>query len=217
VLHASYAHLNQIHDAETLARQACEIEVCTLRKPMGKQDQFIAAYGGLRFIRFLPDESVVVESVNLNGEQRRGFQEYLMLFYTNVSRKAETILAEQESNITLRIETLRRLKQLAIEGRACLERGAYGEFGRLLHEGWQYKKQLASKISNGAIDEMYNAAHTAGALGGKITGAGGGGFLLLWCPPERQEQVRAALAPLPELPVRPESGGTKVIFNYVHS
>ena len=103
---------------------------------------------------------------------------------------------------------------MAYQGRALLERGYFDTFGHLLHEGWELKKQMATKISNGRIDEIYAAARKAGALGGKITGAGGGGFLLLYCPRERQYDVRDALSPLPELPFHLEPDGTKVILNY---
>jgi D-glycero-alpha-D-manno-heptose-7-phosphate kinase len=106
------------------------------------------------------------------------------------------------------------MKQLAVEARECLERQAFDEFGALLHKGWEYKKQLASGISNGRIDAMYHAARRAGVIGGKISGAGGGGFLLLYCPVECQDDVRKALAPLRELPLALERDGSKAIFNY---
>jgi D-glycero-alpha-D-manno-heptose-7-phosphate kinase len=214
LLNALQAFLGRPQDLETLARQACEIEIGRLGKPIGKQDQYIAAYGGLRFIRFLPDESVVVETVDLpDGEQRR-LNQQLMLFFTNHTRRSETVLAEQKANIDGRMEVLRGLKALAYRGRALLEGGDFDAFGQLLHEGWELKKQMASKISNGAIDDVYAAACRAGALGGKITGAGGGGFLLLYCPREKQYDVRDALRGLPELPFHLEPDGTKVIFNY---
>ncbi len=214
LLNALHASLGQLQSPETLARQACEIEIERLGKPIGKQDQYIAAYGGLRFIRFLPDGSVAVEGVNLPEEQIRRFSQCLMLFYTNSVRRSESVLTEQEANIPARMAVLRALKELAFQGRALLEACDFDSFGRLLHEGWRLKKQMASKISNGAIDEIYAAALEAGALGGKITGAGGGGFLLLYCPRERQDAVRDALAAFPELPFRLEPDGTKVILNY---
>jgi D-glycero-alpha-D-manno-heptose-7-phosphate kinase len=214
LLNALYTYQRNPQSLETLAQQACEIEIERLVKPIGKQDQYIAAYGGLRFIRFLPDERVVVEKVNLSEGERRRLNQNLMLFFTNTTRPSETVLTEQKANISDRIEVLRALKELAHQGRALLESGDFHAFGYLLHQGWELKKQLASKISNGAIDAMYEAARKAGALGGKITGAGGGGFLLLHCPSERQDRVRAALQGLPELPFHLERDGTKVIFNY---
>jgi D-glycero-alpha-D-manno-heptose-7-phosphate kinase len=213
-LHAMYAYLGEIIPAEQLAREACEIEIERLGKPIGIQDQYIAAYGGLRFFEFLPGGEVRSERIGLDGGLRQRLNESLILFFTGVTRRAETILGEQKRNIAERRETLRAMKQMAHEARAELQRGNLDVIGRLLHEGGELKKQLAGGISNGALDEMYQAARHAGALGGKIAGAGGGGFLLLYCPPERREAVRAALRRLQELPFQLEMDGTKTIFNY---
>jgi D-glycero-alpha-D-manno-heptose-7-phosphate kinase len=213
-LNAMYLHLGEVRDAATLAREACEIEIETLGKPIGKQDQYIVAHGGLRFICFKPDGTVTVEKVILPDASRRRLSEHLMLFYTGVTRSASAVLEEQVDNINDRFQVLRRMKQLAVKARECLEQQAFDEFGELLHQGWEYKKQLASGISNGQIDTMYQAARRAGAIGGKISGAGGGGFLLLYCPVERQDDVRKALAPLRELPFGLERDGSKAIFNY---
>lgn len=214
VLNAIHTYLNRICAAETLATQACQIEIEALGKPIGKQDQYIVSYGGLRFIRFSPEERVEIETVRLDGDELRRFSQHLMLFYTGLTRKAETILSEQQSNITTRRSTLRRLREFAYAGREYLATCKYVEFGNLLHESWQHKKELASQISNPTIETMYETARRYGAIGGKITGAGGGGFLLLWCEPEFQDKVRSALAPAKELPIRLESAGSKVIFNY---
>jgi D-glycero-alpha-D-manno-heptose-7-phosphate kinase len=137
-----------------------------------------------------------------------------MLFFTGVTRKSSTILKEQVENINDKISVLREMKRLAVEAKKCILAGEFDEFGRILHRGWECKKQLASKITNSDIDQMYEAARKAGAIGGKITGAGGGGFLLLYCPPEKQEDVRVALRHLRELPFSLERYGSKVIFNY---
>jgi D-glycero-alpha-D-manno-heptose-7-phosphate kinase len=199
---------------EALARQACHVEIEALGKPIGKQDQYIAAYGGLRFIRFLADERVILDKIELPDEERLYFSQRLMLYFTRTTRRSETILTEQKANIKDRLNVLRGLKELAFQGRELLESSDFDGFGHLLHQGWELKKQMASKISNSGIDEVYAAARKAGALGGKITGAGGGGFLLLYCPVENQQQVRTALRGLKELPFRLERDGTKVIFNY---
>jgi len=214
LLNALYTFLGEPKDLETLARQACEIEIERLGRPIGKQDQYIAAYGGLRFIRFLADESVIVERINLSDSERRRFNQQLMLFYTNKTRHSAEVLTEQKAHIADRLEVLRSLKELAGQGRALLEQGDFDLFGRLLHQGWELKKQMASKISNGTIDELYATARKAGALGGKITGAGGGGFLLLYCPREKQDRVRDALRPLQELPFHLDPEGSRVIFHY---
>ena len=213
-LHAMYAFLGKIVTAEQLAKEACEIELDTLGKPIGIQDQYIAAYGGLRFIDFHPDGTVAVQSVTLSPAAKRHFNQNLMLFYTGITRPSSTILVEQKNNIQARLAVLRELKQMAQTARNALENGDLDTIGIFLDESWTLKKSLASQISNGKIDEMYNAARKAGALGGKITGAGGGGFLLLYCPQERQDDVRQAMSGLQELPFQIENDGTKVIFNY---
>jgi D-glycero-alpha-D-manno-heptose-7-phosphate kinase len=213
-LHAMYAYLGEIVPAERLAREACEIEIDILGKPIGVQDQYIAAYGGLRFFEFGPGGEVRSQRIVLENGLRQRLNESLILFFTGVTRKAETILGEQKRNIGDRRETLRAMKQMAHEARDELQRGNLDVIGRLLHEGWELKKRLAGGISNGSLDEMYAAARHAGALGGKIAGAGGGGFLLLYCPPEKREAVRAALRNLQELPFQLEPDGTKTIFNY---
>jgi len=217
LLNALHHHRGQPKDQETLARMACEIEIERLGKPIGKQDQYIAAYGGLRFIRFLPDDSVVVESVELPDGECRRLNQRLMLFFTNHTRRSESVLSEQKANIDQRMDVLRGLKEMAHRGRALLEAGDFDAFGRLLHDGWEMKKRMATRISNDGLDAIYEAARRAGALGGKITGAGGGGFLLLYCPTEKQSQVREVLCTLPELPFHLEPDGSKVIFNYRRS
>jgi D-glycero-alpha-D-manno-heptose-7-phosphate kinase len=213
LLNAMYAYLGEPVHAETLARQACEIEINILGKPIGVQDQYIAAYGGQRMINFCPDGSVEMVRAEMTPRLARRLSSNLMLFYTGLARKAESVLTEQKAGMDERKPVLRAMKKLATDARGYIEEGDLDAFGHLLHEAWMLKKQMASKISNGQIDEMYDTARQAGALGGKITGAGGGGFLLLYCPPEHQERVRDALAHLHELPFGFEHDGTKVIFN----
>lgn len=214
VLNAIFALMNQPKTHEDLARMACDIEINRLRKPIGKQDQYIVAYGGLRFIRFLPDESVIVEKVEVSESERRRFNQQWMLFYTNKSRNSESILKKQQDGMRERMGVLRELKQMAHQGKAFLEAGEFDEFGKLMHDAWTLKKTLAPQISNSVIDDIYAKARKAGALGGKIAGAGGGGFLLLYCPREKQYQVRDELKSLTELPFHLEQDGSKVIFNY---
>ena len=213
-LHALYTYLGEMVSAETLAREACNIEMDVLKKPIGIQDQYIAAYGNLRYFEFLPDGQVKAEKVTLDLETRRGFNDRFLLFFTGVSRRADTILREQKENIKDRIAILREIKQMVHEAKKFLANGDFDAFGLLLHESWMLKKSLAGSITNGAIDDMYALARRSGAIGGKITGAGGGGFLLLYVPYEKQLSVRKALCGLRELPFRLESDGTKVIFNY---
>ncbi|MGQ0605198.1 MAG: GHMP family kinase ATP-binding protein [Anaerolineales bacterium] len=212
-LHAMYSFLGELPTAEQLARGACDIEIGILRKPIGVQDQYIAAYGGLRYFDFRL-EAVRSERLQLETPLMRRLNESLMLFFTGVTRKADNILHEQKNNIADKRDSLRRLKAMVHQGRDALRDGKVDAIGELLHEAWEEKKKLASQISNGDIDALYTAARKAGAIGGKIAGAGGGGFLLLYCPPEKRESVRTALAHLRELPFQVEPDGSKVIFNY---
>ena len=213
-LHAMYTYQSKIVNAEKLATEACEIEIDTLGSPIGKQDQYIAAYGGLRFIEFRQDGSIHPEKVHVSENTCRALNDNFMLFYTGMSRQANSILKEQKANINDRQETLHKLKTMAYTAREALEASNIELLGDLLHQSWLTKQQLATSISNDAINEMYAAARKAGAIGGKITGAGGGGFLLLYCPFEKQNAVRATLHGLQELPFTLERDGTKVIFNY---
>ncbi len=213
LLNAMYTYLGAPVSHETLAQQACEIEIDVLGNPIGVQDQYIAAYGGQRYLHFQLDGKVRVESLCLDEQKTRRLNQNLMLFFTNTTRRAAMVLKEQVQNIDSRLSVLRELKRLAHQARAELEAGEFDDFGRRLHDGWLLKQQMASRISNGSLDEMYSAARRAGALGGKITGAGGGGYLLLYCPRQHQDAVRAALHGLPELPFHLERDGSKVIFN----
>ena len=213
-LHAMYAYQGEIVTAKQLAEEACEIELDALRKPIGKQDQYIASYGGFRFIEFRRDGSINLERIHVSEEGLRTLNENFLLFFTGISRKADTILKEQEDNISQRLAVLQEIKKMAYKAREELEALNFDALGELLHESWLLKKQLAGSISNGVIDKMYQAARKAGAIGGKITGAGGGGFLLFYCPHNKQCAVRSALSSLQELPFRLERDGTKVIFNY---
>ena len=213
-LHSMYAYLNEIVPAERLAREACEIEINTLGKPIGVQDQYISSLGGLRFIEFTTEGQIRTEKINLDPAIRKRLNESLLLFFTGVTRSADTILDEQKRNISQRVAILREMKGMAYTARDEMRKGNMDGIGKLLHESWLLKKQLASQISNDTLDGIYSAALKAGAIGGKITGAGGGGFMLLYCPFEKRETVRAAMRPLQELPIQLESAGSKIIFNY---
>ncbi len=213
-LHAIHSFQHRLVSAETLARQACEIEIDRLKAPIGIQDQYIAAYGGFRFFEFNRDGGVYVNDAICEPECQQILDENLLLFFTGITRQAETVLVEQKANINDRISTLNAMKELAWHAFDELKRGNVDRIGTLLNESWELKKGLASKISNEHIDDMYDAAIRAGAIGGKVAGAGGGGFLLLYCPKAFQAKVRYALRSLQELPIRMEPDGSKVIFNY---
>ncbi|MBK9005671.1 MAG: D-glycero-alpha-D-manno-heptose 7-phosphate kinase [Anaerolineales bacterium] len=213
-VHALHTYLGNIVTMEQLAREACDIEIGRLGKPIGIQDQYIAAYGNLRFFEFCPDGQVKVQKVILDADLRRELNDRFLLFFTGISRKADSVLTEQKSNIKDRMNVLREIRDMAYQAKSDLQAGQFDAFGSLLHQSWELKKRMAGQISNGAIDEMYDAARRAGAIGGKITGAGGGGFILLCAPHEKHQAIRQALNGLQELPFQLEPDGTKVIFNY---
>src|SRR6266705_64631 len=180
-----------------LADRAYHIARHVLAKPVGKQDEYASAFGGLNYIRFHRDGSTVVEPLELDPELLREFQDSLMLFFTGAAHNSWTILKEQEESTRTRqgvaVDSLHTIRELADSMRALLLAGDLRRFGELLHEEWKAKKAVSCKVSNPHIDQLYEAARRNGAIGGKITGAGGGGFLLLFCPMEAQEQVRTSL------------------------
>lgn len=213
LLHAMYAYKGELVTAARLAEEACHIEIDVLGKPIGKQDQYIAAYGGLRRIEFHEDGTTQATAVPIPAAGWQRFSESLMLFYTGLTRSAGSILIEQKANIDEQTKNLLAMKEQVYDVEACLSNHNMNKIGRILHAGWEMKKRLAGKISSDHIDELYERALDAGAIGGKVAGAGGGGFLLLFCPPDRQNAVRAALSDLKELPFNLENDGSKVIFN----
>jgi D-glycero-alpha-D-manno-heptose-7-phosphate kinase len=213
LLHAMYAYKGELVTAAKLAEQACRIEIEILGKPIGKQDQYIAAFGNLRRIDFLKNGNVDTHVVGVSEEQRLRFGESLMLFYTGQTRKSDEILSVQKANISDRLTVLGALKAQVGEIEASLMENNISRIGTILHAGWGLKKQMTDRISNSRIDDLYELALNAGATGGKIAGAGGGGFMLLYCPADRKHAVREALSDLKELPFSLERDGTKVILN----
>lgn len=215
LLNALYAYQGILKSAEELAKEACHIEIDILGEPIGKQDQYIAAYGGLRYIQFNPDETVLTEPIIWSKENKEELLQNLLLLYTGDVREASSILREQKENTRQgdKMDSLKKLRNMAFELKGMLNNNASSDIlGEVLHKGWMLKKQLASSISNNKIDEYYKKALGAGALGGKVLGAGGGGFLLLYCPKERQPQVKEALNHLRELEFSFEPEGSKIIY-----
>ena len=179
-----------------LAELASHLEIERLGMPIGKQDQYASAFGGINVITFTA-AGVFVEPLKLSPEKVKELEGNLMLFFMGSSRSSSTILRQQQES-TRRgekrvLESLHAIKEMALQMRDEMERGNLPALGRLLDQGWEMKKRLASTVTNQAIDESYRIAKEAGALGGKVTGAGGGGFLLLYCPPERQPEVTRGL------------------------
>ena len=213
VLHALYCYIGETPTAEQLAREACEIEIGKLGKPIGVQDQYIAAYGGLRCLEFGPGRNVKTSSVKISRASLEDLDNMLMLFFTGKTRKADNILSQQRANIASQLDTLREMTRQAHEVRHLLEGGSVGAFGALLHRGWEAKRRLAAGVSSSELDEQYQRALAAGALGGKISGAGGGGFFLLCVPSECRAAARHAFSELREMPFHLERGGSRVVLN----
>jgi len=215
LLNALNAHAGRHAGAERLAREACEIEIERCGNPIGKQDQYIAAYGGLQYIQFNPDGSVFVDPIICKPESRRTLQQHLLLLYTGLTRSANQILEEQQRYIEQndqQRQTLRAMTGLAQQLRSALGRDELNCVGEILHEGWRLKRQLAQPISNELIDEWYERAREHGALGGKLLGAGGGGFLLLYAHPEAQADIIRALPELRPFAFKFEPQGSKIIY-----
>jgi D-glycero-alpha-D-manno-heptose-7-phosphate kinase len=216
LLHALHAYANRFSGAERLAREACEIEIETLGQPIGKQDQYAASYGGLNYIRFAKDDSVLVEPIICELSTRRRLSESLLLFYTHMQRQSSSILNEQVTKT--RQGTANRelglLVRLAEEMREALCDNHPETVGKLLHRSWMIKRQIASGITDPQIDKWYKAALEAGAQGGKILGAGGGGFLLLYCEPEEQGQLTRKMEALGlrRIPFAFEGQGSRIMY-----
>jgi D-glycero-alpha-D-manno-heptose-7-phosphate kinase len=214
VLHALYAYQGRHISADQLAREACEIEIGILKNPIGKQDQYITAYGGFQHITFNGDESVFVDPVIFSSETKKVLNDKLLLFYTGTPRVSSTILKEQDENTGKNMARLDDIVALSQKLLKKLQANDLRGFGEILHEGWLIKKNLAGGISNPEINGYYKKALKAGAVGGKLLGAGGGGFLLFYCEKEHQANVRKALSGLKETPFTFEPQGSKII--YVH-
>jgi D-glycero-alpha-D-manno-heptose-7-phosphate kinase len=212
LLHALWTYRGQLPSRERLADGACRIELGQLERPIGRQDQYAAAYGGLNFIHFTA-AGVAVEDVAEETATLRRLGERLLLFDTGIARRAAEVLAEQKARIEEQRPVLRVLRELAGHGRLALCEGRLDELGTLMDESWQHKRRLASRISSTQIDALYATARRAGAGGGKISGAGGGGYLLLYCPLEHQQAVRSALHGLDELEFHLTRQGSLVLLN----
>lgn len=213
LIHTLNCYQGKYISKKDVAAKACEVEIERLGNPIGKQDQYAVACGGLNYITFHKDDTVSIEPVITKRETLEKLQENLIMFYTGIKHNANTILAEQKKNIFQKDKTekLVQMCKLAKEMKISLEQNDYSEFGKMLHENWMLKKQLAGGITQPDIDEIYNKAMASGADGGKLLGAGGGGFLLFYCKKERQDKLRKMIG-LEELDFRFEHDGTSVIY-----
>jgi D-glycero-alpha-D-manno-heptose-7-phosphate kinase len=215
LLNALHAYQGRHASAMRLAEEACEIELGRCGEPIGKQDQYAAAFGGLNLIRFHPDETVEVTRVICPPEASAELERRLLFFYTGTTRSASQLLAEQSANVASPGEAARATGELACLAETAFSALCAGDLdplGPMLRRAWKLKRSLASGVSNASIDEAHDAALAAGAEGGKLLGAGGGGFLMFLAPPERHAAVRAALSGLRETPFRFTGQGGRIIF-----
>lgn len=213
LLHTLNCYKGKYVSQKKLAEEACRVEIEKLGAPIGKQDQYAAACGGLNLITFHQNDEVTVEPIIMDKNTCRALEDNLVMFYTGITHDANQILAEQKQNIsqTDKTNNLIRMCGLAKEMKSSLERNDISVFGRILNEGWQLKRELASGISGQAIDDMYEKALLNGAVGGKLLGAGGGGFLLFYCEKDKQAQLEEALG-LRRFDFHFEFDGTSVVY-----
>ena len=216
LLRALYAHRRRLLLPSELARLACEIEINRLKEPIGKQDQYIAAYGGVTCFHFQPDEEVEAVPLRASMDTLFDLEDNLLLFFTGYARSAGSILKDQVAR-TKRVDrdmldNLHYVKEMGLQSQKLLEAGKTADFGALMHEHWEHKKRRSEGMSNPQIDEWYELGRVNGALGGKLVGAGGGGFLMFYAEDRRRLRQAMARAGLEEVRFRFDFEGTKVLF-----
>jgi D-glycero-alpha-D-manno-heptose-7-phosphate kinase len=213
LLHALYALKGFMPSKHQLAEESIHIEQEVLKETVGSQDQVSAAYGGFNHISFLPNGTFSVRPITLTQERLKELNSHLMLFYTGIKRTSSNIAESYVNDMEARRRQLRIMKDLIEESISILNNGDdLCGFGELLHEAWQAKRSLSAAVSNSFVDEIYESAISAGAIGGKLTGAGGGGFMLLFAPPSRQKEIREKLNTLIHVPFKIEFSGSQIIF-----
>jgi D-glycero-alpha-D-manno-heptose-7-phosphate kinase len=213
LLQALFAYQGVQLSAQELAERACTIELDRCGKPIGRQDQYAAAYGGICDLRFGPGDRVAVDQIRLEPTLHRHVQSELMLFYTGLTRSADAILQETNANVDTKLAQLDLLRDLAAGAADALREGDSDQIGIALNKSWEAKRSLASGVSNTLLDAAVDAAVDAGATGAKVAGAGGGGFVLVVCPVQHQAAVRAALSEMKELPIKIDPYGSRVVLN----
>lgn len=214
LLNAVRAYLGKATSGEKLGELACDVEINRVCSPIGKQDQYAAACGGLNFITFYGDETVNVEKIIMHPNKKQELEDNLLMVFVGGEHSANTILKSQSAAIseTKKFEAQKAMVKLAYNLKDSLENNNLDDFGRILHENWLLKKSLTSGISNGIVDQMYNKGIEAGALGGKLLGAGGAGFILFYCPRDRQLEFRERMGDITELNFRFDNYGSKIIY-----
>lgn len=212
LLNALFTYTGRQISSEDLAKLACRIEIDVLGHPIGKQDQYACACGGVNYLQFNADESVERIQIVLDEWNLRDMNRKFLMFYTGIRRNADDVLREQKEKTESELQMLDEMRNQALEVRDEFLKNGFGErIARELHKGWEMKKTLARKISNQKIDGIYEKARKAGALGGKILGAGGGGFLLVYCDEDKQNDVRKAVG-LKEIEFKISPYGSRVVY-----
>lgn len=214
LLNALWAHKGETKTPKELAEAACKIEREILKEHGGYQDQYITAYGGLQYIQFNPDNSIIINTINISTNNKELLEKRLLVFYTGITRNSHDIQKQVHSNKEKNKETLQKMKSLATKLKQELENGNLDSFGEILNQGWELKRNMNNAISNDNINNYYEKAKQAGAIGGKLMGAGGGGFLLFYAHEDKHDVIRNALSDLKELEIKFEAQGSKII--YVH-
>ena len=215
LLNALHAHSGRHSSAATLAAESCEIEITRCGEPIGKQDQYAAAFGGFNFIRFNRDDTVEVQKILCPRQVINDLESRLLFFYTGITRSASDLLRTQSESLAgpgAATDTMAQMVHMAESARTDICAGNIDSLGTLLHTAWTLKKSLSPGISNPLIDSAYDAARAAGALGGKLLGAGGGGFLMFFADPNCHEAIRQALPTLRETPIQFSPQGSRIIF-----
>ena len=215
LLNSLHSYKGEYVSKEKLASEACMIEIDKLGEPIGKQDQHASAFGGLNIIDFNKDGSVIISPISLKQSVVSKLEDNLLLFYTKINRKASDILKQQQEEIKFekKFNIQKEMVEFVWEAREALCQGDLKSFGELLNKGWMLKKSINDKTSNPVIDKYYSTAMENGAIGGKLLGAGGGGFLLLYCEKEDQEALRKALSDLYELKFCFDWQGSNIIYD----
>jgi D-glycero-alpha-D-manno-heptose-7-phosphate kinase len=217
LLNALHAFRGERVSAGQLAEEACHIEIGVLKQPIGKQDQYAAAFGGLNFFSFKAGGAVTVEPQRLNNGGLKHLFDSILMFWTGHQRDSSSVLSEQKANTPAKMDSLRHMRDHAFALQELCSGNSFSieKFGAILNQSWQLKRGLSSKITNNEIDRWYDAAMAAGADGGKLCGAGGGGFLLFIARPEKHDAVRRALAGLTQVPVVHEVHGSQVCMPFI--
>jgi D-glycero-alpha-D-manno-heptose-7-phosphate kinase len=221
LLNALHSLKRESAGIEALAEEACRIEIDMLKEPIGKQDQYMAACGGLTCLTFQKNGKVIIEPLKLSRDGARQFESKILLFYTNIERKASDVLRDQSDHLKQKhsptVDSLHQIKKIGYASREALESGNFDRFGELLNEHWEFKKRLSTKITDPFIDDCYKIAMKSGAKGGKLIGAGGGGFLMFYCP-ENQAGLMEKMKErgLAWMPFRFDFEGAKIMANFDH-